>query len=570
MSQPSRRPRRVSLQAKLLVVVLLCVVVPVLTMGAYLLQANEEVLREKMAETLTNHLLRADTTLEAWFDERLREAARWSASFVVYEAMAALERPGADRERENLNAYLTSLRGHYRVYESLFIVSPQGDVLAGTRDERLEEWARPRIAEGAGTGQAMVSAVRRSEFLGRPTQLILHPIQPPSGEARGRVLGFFVQRLELQDLEEILGESPSDLAPPLWLLDGEGRVLAREGKVLADPGREMFPGPVDTPGGQAAVHEASLSGLGDTVYAVRPLARAFPGKLAATVPSMVAYEALQVSRGRLLALGGTAIVIIALLNFFAARGILRPVLLLSEGAKRVAAGDLDVYLPVRGRDEIADLTRAFNDMAGKIREGRTSLEAARDELERTNEGLKTANRTLETLAITDGLTSLFNHRHFQDTLDSEIRRCEQQGRTMSLLLIDIDHFKQYNDRWGHQEGDAALRRVAAQLMKGIRATDVAFRYGGEELAVLLPSCPKTQAAEVAEKLRGAVRQSAHRAGRFGERLTVSIGVATFPEDAKVARGLVDMADAALYAAKAAGRDRVVVAGSARSEAGTVG
>jgi diguanylate cyclase (GGDEF)-like protein len=568
MPQPSRRPRRVRLQAKLLVVVLLCVVVPVLTMGAYLLQANEEVLREKMSETLTNHLLRTDTTLEAWFDERLREAARWSASFVVYEAMAAMERPGADRERENLNAYLTSLLGHYRVYESLFIVSPQGNVLAGTRDERLEDWARPRMTEGAGTGQSIVSGVRRSEFLGRPTLLILHPIQPPSGEARGRVLGFFVQRLELQDLEEMLGDSPSDLAPPLWLLDGEGRILARAGKMVPDPGRELFPGPVDTPGGQAAVHEASLSGLGDTVYAVRPLTRAFPGKLAATVPSIVAYKALQVSRGRLLALGGTAIVIIALLNFFAARGILRPVELLSEGAKRVAAGDLDVYLPVRGRDEIADLTRAFNDMAGKIREGRTSLEAARDELERTNEGLKTANRTLETLAITDGLTSLFNHRHFQDTLDTEIRRCEQQGRTMSLLLIDIDHFKQYNDRWGHQEGDAALRRVAAQLMKGIRATDVAFRYGGEELAVLLPSCPKTQAAEVAEKLRGAVRTSAHRAGRFGERLTVSIGVATFPEDAKVARGLVDMADAALYAAKAAGRDRVVVAGAARSESGT--
>ncbi|HET7747108.1 MAG TPA: GGDEF domain-containing protein, partial [Vicinamibacteria bacterium] len=182
------------------------------------------------------------------------------------------------------------------------------------------------------------------------------------------------------------------------------------------------------------------------------------------------------------------------------------------------------------------------------------------------EGLKAANQALETLAITDGLTSLFNHRHFQDMLAKELKKCEQQGRPLSLLLIDIDHFKQFNDRWGHQEGDAALRRVAAQITKTIRGTDLAFRYGGEELAVLLPSCPKARAAEVAEKVRVAVKSNAQRPGRFGDRVTVSIGVSTFPEDGRVGRGLVDAADASLYAAKAAGRDRVVVAGDQEKDA----
>jgi diguanylate cyclase (GGDEF)-like protein len=99
-------------------------------------------------------------------------------------------------------------------------------------------------------------------------------------------------------------------------------------------------------------------------------------------------------------------------------------------------------------------------------------------------------------------------------------------------------------------------------MKSIRATDMAFRYGGEELAVLLPSCSKEQAAEVAEKMREAVAKGGARPGRFGGRTTISIGVATFPEDGRVARGLVDTADAALYSAKAQGRDRVAVAGQA--------
>src|SRR5687768_11617073 len=115
-------------------------------------------------------------------------------------------------------------------------------------------------------------------------------------------------------------------------------------------------------------------------------------------------------------------------------------------------------------------------------------------------------------------------------LEKELRKCEQLGRPLSLILIDIDHFKAFNDRWGHQEGDAALRRVAAQVMKGLRPSDMAFRYGGEELAVLMASCTKGQAAEVAEKLRVAVRDNAQRPGRFGDRLTVSVGVATYPED----------------------------------------
>jgi diguanylate cyclase (GGDEF)-like protein len=250
---------------------------------------------------------------------------------------------------------------------------------------------------------------------------------------------------------------------------------------------------------------------------------------------------------------------------------MRPILLLSEGAKRVAGGDLDIYLPVRGTDEIADLTRAFNDMAQRIREGRESLEAARDELAHANAGLRDANRSLETLATTDGLTSLFNRRHFQEMFDVEVRRAEQQGRVLSLLLIDIDHFKQYNDRYGHPEGDAALRRVAAQVKKSVRSSDMAFRYGGEELAVLMAPCAKAQAAEVAEKLRIAVRDNAQRPGTrlTGDRLTVSVGVASFPDDGAAPRALVDAADAALYAAKAEGRDRVTVAG-VRSATETAG
>ena len=560
------RSFRVSLQAKLLAVILVCALGPVLGIGAYLMRLNQDTLGEKVSESLDSHLLRRGAALNLWMGERLKEAARWSASFVVYEGLESLSGPAASpRAQRDLVEYLESLLAHYRVYESLFIVDPQGTVVAATRDERLEDWMLALLPANSSSTATIVSPVRTSTFLGRPTMVIIQPVAPGL-EGRGRVIGYFVLRLDLRELQTLLAENATPETPAAWLLDGNGGVIARAGRIAENPGE---PFPVDiTDAKQPRFQEHTIDGF-STVVALRPLEPPPAGYLVATVESSVAYGALRRSQERIVASGLAAILLIVAISYLASRGILRPISLLSQGARRVAEGDLDVYLPVNGRDEIANLTLAFNDMANRIREGRERLEAAHDELARTNEGLKAANRALETLAITDGLTSLYNHRHFQDSLEKELRKCEQQGRPLSLILIDIDHFKAFNDRWGHQEGDAALRRVAAQVMKGIRPSDMAFRYGGEELVVLMPSCTKTQAAEVAEKLRIAVRDGAQRPGRFGDRLTVSIGVAAFPEDGAVPRALVDTADAALYTAKAEGRDRVTVAG-ARSATETTG
>jgi diguanylate cyclase (GGDEF)-like protein len=577
---PSRRVR-VSLQAKLLALVLFCVVVPLLSLGGYLLRRNEDTLRDKVHEALTNQLYRKATQIQDWADQRLREAASWSSSFVVFEGTETLTRGGPDRDRarRDVSDYLLSVLGHYRVYESLFVVDLAGQVLAGTREEHLEDWGIAMVTAGD-LEKGRLSPVRRSDFLQRATQLVVQPVQ-----GRGsRVVGYFVGRIDLRDFEDLLNTpvdaetafllpkldvkeiesrlgTSSDLNPVFWVLDENGRVLVEAGKLVGRPGTNAFPAPIPTDAPDVIpVREAKLPGLGGTVYGLRRQDPPLNGYLAATVVEDAAYRPVVESRRRLMLYGGSAILAIFLVTFAAARAILKPILALVDGAKKISDGEF-VDLQVKGADEIAELTQAFNDMARAVRDGRTKLEEARDELARSNEGLKEANRALEALAITDGLTGLYNHRHFQETLEKEMRRCEREARKMSLLLLDLDHFKQYNDRWGHTEGDAALRRVAGQVMKSIRSTDMAFRYGGEELAVLLPSCTKDQAVDVAEKIRVAVSSNPQRPGRFGARTTISIGVATFPEDGRVSRGLVDAADAALYAAKAQGRDRVIQAGS---------
>lgn len=172
--------------------------------------------------------------------------------------------------------------------------------------------------------------------------------------------------------------------------------------------------------------------------------------------------------------------------------------------------------------------------------------------------LREANRQLQQLAVTDPLTELFNRRHFMELLDKEFDRATRHGEQMSLLMADVDHFKQVNDTYGHQVGDRVLSAIARLLQSSLRKHDTIARYGGEEFVVLLPSTARTEAAAVGEKLREAI--SSHAFASTGNRpVTASIGVACYP-DQGVSRvdELIKRADDALYTAKDLGRNRVAM------------
>jgi diguanylate cyclase (GGDEF)-like protein len=158
---------------------------------------------------------------------------------------------------------------------------------------------------------------------------------------------------------------------------------------------------------------------------------------------------------------------------------------------------------------------------------------------------------LESLATTDGMTGLANHRAFQDRLAEQVQLATRHGRALSLALIDVDQFKAYNDSFGHPAGDDVLKRVAQVLRQTCRISDVPARYGGEEFVVILPESDPTQAALAAERLRDAVE----RATFPNRAITISIGVATLGPAAPAPDRLIDAADRALYHSKRAGRNR---------------
>jgi two-component system, chemotaxis family, response regulator WspR len=182
------------------------------------------------------------------------------------------------------------------------------------------------------------------------------------------------------------------------------------------------------------------------------------------------------------------------------------------------------------------------------------------ELVRLKAQLEAANAELQKLSATDALTKLCNRRKLDEVLEQEWRRCRREQVPLSFILIDIDYFKRYNDRYGHPEGDECLRRVAATLASTLRRPgDLVARYGGEEFAVVLPNTPLDGAMTVAESLRSAVEalRIAHAASEAAEHVTLSVGVGSVkPRDEGSIAELVASTDAALYEAKHAGRNRI--------------
>lgn len=168
---------------------------------------------------------------------------------------------------------------------------------------------------------------------------------------------------------------------------------------------------------------------------------------------------------------------------------------------------------------------------------------------------------LRELALRDALTGLYNRRYLEDALYRELHRAERSGKQVSVVMIDIDQFKHFNDKHGHDAGDFVLSAVARAITKSIRPSDIACRYGGEELAVVLAEADLECARERAEQLRLAIRDT--NLTHLGQRLpapTASFGIAVYPADGTKPADLLKAADQALYRAKREGRDRVCAAG----------
>lgn len=231
--------------------------------------------------------------------------------------------------------------------------------------------------------------------------------------------------------------------------------------------------------------------------------------------------------------------IIAIMSFAIARltlaKVVRPIEQLANAAEAIAGGDLTARAPIGGDLEVAQLGASFNRMA--------------DALSRSYAELRERART-------DELTGLPNFRAFRDTIDAEIERAARYEHLVGVLVLDLDHFKKYNDTFGHLAGNDALQAAAKVIRTKVRVVDFPARYGGEEFAVILPQTDPLSMVRVAERIRTGIETMPHATERTP--ITVSIGGAMFPLDGRTPEQLFKVADDRLYEAKERGRNCTVL------------
>ncbi|MCG6207795.1 diguanylate cyclase [Rhodopseudomonas sp. HC1] len=389
---------------------------------------------------------------------------------------------------------------------------------------------------------------------GKGTILAAYPVSAvDTGEEAVLIAG-----MNLDWLSDIMTNLAGHAGLSVVMIDGEGTVLAASPNQRSQIGFKLDRAPLAFAlGANPPEHELATShDDDDRLLAVSRI----PGtnaRLVMTLDENVVSAAIdQEIRTAYLQLG--LVCLIALLGALIAaeRLIVKPISMLTSAAQRFAHGDWAARANrAKLPSEFQPLARAFNAMAAQLGQ-------------RERELLET-NNNLSMMASMDLLSGLGNRRGFQNRLDFEWVRAVQNGHCLALLMLDVDHFKMFNDSYGHPEGDACLSRIGEALAGVANDTGgFAARYGGEEFCLLLPETDAAAAVVVGEMVRDTIERLAlpHRSSVF-QRVTISVGVAAaVPADDAVPSDLLEAADAALYAAKHRGRNTVVEHGLMRTAA----
>jgi diguanylate cyclase len=332
----------------------------------------------------------------------------------------------------------------------------------------------------------------------------------------------------------------------------EGGLLPFDGRshLLLDPQRLTVQVPI-------AATSSRIDLFQESTGVTLPLGEAAPSGY---VLMQFGLESLERRRSELLAwaLAATlgAMLLATLLSTIIASRVTRPIGLISQVVQRIASGSLEARAEPQQCGVLSELAQGVNDMAQQVAMTQQDL---RQQVDLATQELRQQKEAAEQAARLDALTQVLGRRGFTEQAHTEIQRCMRYQHPLSLLMIDIDHFKVINDTHGHATGDAVLLHFAQLLARELRENDLIGRIGGEEFSVLLPSSGAEQATRVAERMRAAVEQSRILVRGQPLHFTASFGVAEFQPQELSLESLMARADAALYEAKRQGRNRVLLA-----------
>jgi diguanylate cyclase (GGDEF)-like protein len=532
-----------SIRNRILLITIVATALPAMVLGGlYYLQSRATLLANAEQELLGT-ATQVERGLDLWFQERYYELRILATySYLVTENLPKINLPDSRKKSarrkatQEIENYLKLVRGRYGYYERLLVYDKQGNSIA--QDPLLERTANlpDNWQDQLQMNKAIIGNVQYDEATGIPTALVAIPLL----SADGNTVGFFAADLALSSLDTILR---SFITETTAANQGTSLMLVQEnGSLLASTASTATAGLTSTE--IASLYKKPLqnnvyvNSAGDKVIGI--LALLEHSNYAVVVETN--YDKLFANQLRLRNLTlSLVLLLLAVMGFVAwwiTRGILRPLETLKKSAEIVAAGDMNIKLPVTSHDELGIATTAFNQMIEKLRHNQAELEQ---------------------LTITDSLTGLMNRSKIITSMLEHIERYRRLGTPFSLLMIDVDYFKKINDQYGHLAGDAVLIRLGRLFSELTRSIDMAARYGGEEFLILLEDSESDEAVQTAQRIRSVIENS--ETNYEGEKIkfTISIGVAQISSTEQSVDDLVRLADEAMYKAKEAGRNRTVAA-----------
>jgi diguanylate cyclase (GGDEF)-like protein len=543
ISKPSRVLRLDSIRSRILFFAVFATLVPAITIAWIAYTHLKQSVTDKVAQEVVSASKQSTHAVGLWLKERIVELRTFTTSYEVTDNLDQQRGPTGPNQRR-LNDYLNSVRERFGEYVELMVVDRQGRVIATSARQIRSVQMPQHWTNDVQDDQPAIGDPYHDENLGTTLVVVAVPIHVPST----RFLGALAAKISLGTIDQMFRQyAPSD-SGRTFLVTTDSSTL---GSIVSGrgTGTRLVPTALQQLMGRDTTLTTYRSFDGQRVVASLHREPGLPWAVVSEEPETAAFRQVTRLRRLMILLPSALLAGIGLIAYFLGLLIVRPLDRLTKGAAKVAAGHLDVDLPVHSGGEVGYLTKMFNTMVVRLREGREALDAA-------NETLRRKNDELERLSVTDGLTGLYNRRRLMETLSDEARRSQRLKHTFAVLMVDVDHFKKYNDSFGHQAGDTVLTKVAGLLREATREVDFVARYGGEEFLILLPETGMGEALDIAERIRTRIAAEVFP----GRHMTVSIGVSEFPLHGENADQVVGAADEALYEAKREGRDKVRRAG----------
>lgn len=535
-----------SIRNRILLFAFLITLVPSLCVGWLISNMMHTTLEEKIEQKLLNLSDSIERELALWFKERSYDLHVFSNSFVIHEnyslyleakAKNVDDNSGAPSHIHAIVTYLTSLKKQFNEYNSLFLLDNEGVIVASSQnsEEDIGLMLPKDMTDQLENSQFFRGPIHFETDSDLPFMLMGTPLFAKHSE---KYIGILAIKVSLATIQDLINSAA-------WNTNNPSQV---EIEFIHLPSGRYF---LST--NKAGKQEEPIFASDETLQsfngssALRYFTNHRENKVIGVLTQIddvdwglvlsedydTVFSRVSETRFRNFLIICFLSLIIGVAAYFLTRQIIRPLTTLTQGAQKVANGNLSIRLPVEKNDELGFATRVFNEMVAELNQSQTKLEK---------------------LATQDVLTQLANRKQILRILHNRFEYYQRYKNVFSILMIDVDHFKKVNDTYGHMAGDKVLRDIGQIFIDTLRSFDSAGRYGGEEFLVILADSDEEDAKNAAERIRLAVANHIFLWEKSRIQVTVSIGIAKISAEDREENTLINRADKALYAAKENGRN----------------